>query len=124
MNPIGYPNENLLYVPENPHQAGTLQYIRCEYLKVTPVFKKYRWKRIRKRWMKMQEEIHGRGNLTCSICGKTNLNPWSDAIENKATCDHIKPMSKAPHLWNVFENFQVACVYCNGSKENYSKYEN
>jgi 5-methylcytosine-specific restriction endonuclease McrA len=106
----------VLYVPSNPHQAGVLQHFREMYWKELPNLKG-KWRKIRRSWMKTQETIYGKGNLTCAICGKSNLDPWSRDKINLATCDHIRPFSKAPHLWDDVNNFQVACHKCNSVKD-------
>lgn len=113
----------LFYTPTNAHQAGTLLYINRSYAKQDPdraLPKWVRWLEIRDRWMKQQEERHGKGNLTCAICGKTGLNPWDKRNINafSATIDHILPVSKFPELWNAESNFQIACSPCNSKKAN------
>ena len=110
----------LLYTPCNGHQAGALIYTKKLYqaddLDKKPTWKK--WLKLRKKWMVEQEEIHGKSNLTCSLCGKTNLDPWTTDKNKLATIDHILPCSRYPHLWNVTTNFQVACYRCNNKKGN------
>lgn len=74
------------------------------------------WLRLRDKWMTQQEEIHGKVNLTCSICGKTNLDPWTKDMNKIATIDHIIPVKRAPHLWAEQSNFQITCYQCNQKK--------
>lgn len=107
------------YTPSNPHQAGGLRSMWEMYWRTVPNLTS-RWKRIRRAWMKEQEKIYGKSNLTCAICGKTKLNPWAGHLNKDvlATCDHIIPFQRAPHLWDDPNNFQIACLKCNSSKEN------
>jgi hypothetical protein len=71
---------------------------------------------IRHAWMRQQEEVHGKRELTCYICGKKHLNPWSKSKKRLATLDHVEPIAKSPHRWNDPTNFQVACFMCNSVK--------
>ncbi len=69
----------LFYTPCDAHQAGSLLYTNHLYAKEDPdrnLPKWVRWLRLRDKWMKKQEIVHGKGNLTCVICGKKSLDPW------------------------------------------------
>jgi 5-methylcytosine-specific restriction endonuclease McrA len=111
----------LFYTPCDGHQAGALVYTSRLYAKDDPdrKFPKWlQWLKLRDKWMTAKEEKVGKGNLTCAICGKTHLSPWTKDRKKLATIDHILPVSKFNHLWNVESNFQVACFRCNQNKRN------
>ena len=122
---VGHNNKKprLFYTPCDSHQSAALIYTNRLYSKDDPERCLPRWKRwlkLRDKWMKKQEHIHGQGNLSCSICGKKSLDPWGkNNRPTSATIDHILPVSKYPHLWNVETNFQVACSPCNKKKANH-----
>jgi len=110
----------LYYTPWDSHQAGALLYTNRLYAKLDPdraALPKWRqWLSIRDGWITQQELIHGKDNLTCAICGKTELKGFTKTRTEMATIDHIKPVSAFPELWNVVSNFQVACYRCNQNK--------
>jgi len=121
-----HPSPRIFYTPCDAHQAGALLYTNSLYRQIDSSKKRptktNSWSRIRKKWMKEQETLYGKANLICSICGKQHLNPWGgDLGSNKhklSTIDHILPISKYPHLWNIPTNFQIACYHCNTTKNN------
>jgi len=80
------------------------------------IYREYRMSRIRRRWMKEQMKTpDSNGGLTCSMCGRSGLNPWEKNIKKKATLDHIKSICDGGE-WNNPSNFQVACYSCNSRK--------
>jgi 5-methylcytosine-specific restriction endonuclease McrA len=80
------------------------------------IYSESRMGRIRRQWMKnlMKTAKYG---LTCSICGRTGLDPYSkDPFRRDlATLDHIKDI-KDGGAWRDPSNFQVACYQCNQKK--------
>lgn len=109
----------LFYIPCDSHQAGALLYTNRIYAKLDPdraLPKWKRWLQLRDHWITEQESIHGKNNLTCSICGKTGLKGFTKNKSEQATIDHIKPVAIFPNLWNVPSNFQIACYRCNQNK--------
>lgn len=109
----------LFYQPCDAHQAGSLVSLERHYTKLDPdrqVPNWVQWLRIRDKWMVEQENIHGKDNLTCTICGKTGLKAFTKELKFQATIDHILPVSKFPELWNRPTNFQITCVRCNQKK--------
>jgi len=81
------------------------------------IYTEYRMHRIRNRWMKEQLKVarDELGGLTCAICGKKGLNPWTSDIDNRAVLDHIIEIT-AGGSWSNPSNFQVACDFCNSIK--------
>lgn len=74
--------------------------------------------KIRNKWMKLQESIFGKDNLTCSICGKQHLSPRvGNNKRNLATLDHVVSIAKDGNKWNDPTNFQIACYGCNQQKD-------
>lgn len=110
---------SLFYNPCDPHQAGTAVWLVNRYKKEDPECRLPKWKQwlfLRNKWMRGQEAVFGKGNLTCSICGRSNLYAFTKTKSQLATVDHILPVSKFPRLWNVTTNFQIACYKCNQEK--------
>ena len=71
----------------------------------------------RNRWMKrqMKEHLDELGGLTCAICGKKGLQPWTNDVSKRAVLDH-KTEIFLGGPWNDPSNFQVLCDRCNGQK--------
>jgi 5-methylcytosine-specific restriction endonuclease McrA len=105
------------YVPVDAHQAGSMTLLWKHYAELdNRIYNWKSWLRIRERWMRDQENLYGEANLTCSICGKNGLDPWSKDKKTLATIDHILPIGRYPHLWAETSNFQIACGRCNQKK--------
>ena len=105
------------YEPCDAHQPGALVMLNRHYAnKDVSCYNWKVWLRIRDRWMKDQEVVYGKANLTCAICGKTHLDPFTKDKNKIATIDHVLPVKRMPHLWREPSNFQVACYHCNMKK--------
>lgn len=114
---FGSRKATVCYDPVLACQPAALVMLNREYAKVdNTTYHWTKWLDIRKRWFKDQIKLTGCDKFVCSICGKTDLDPWSDSRKNLATIDHIIPVKRAPHLWNEPSNFQVACPNCNQKK--------
>lgn len=75
-----------------------------------------RMHRIRTRWMKsLMKSPDEKGGLTCAICGKKGLLPFTSNSGKLATLDHIVSISNGGS-WYDTNNFQVACRRCNNGK--------
>lgn len=61
-------------------------------------------------WRKLRYKVLARYGRTCQCCGKSPKS--SKAIH----VDHIKPISKFPHLRLELSNLQVLCGECNKGK--------
>ncbi len=80
------------------------------------IYSEYRMHKIRKRWMKMQMKTPDEeGGLTCAICGRKGLQPWTNDINRRAELDHIVEICNNGS-WNDPANFQVLCHQCNDQK--------
>ena len=77
------------------------------------IYRNNKMSRLRDRWMKLQlKKPDAKGGLTCAICGKLGLNPFTSDKNMLATLDHIIPLNQNG-VWNDTNNFQVACFHCN-----------
>ncbi len=77
------------------------------------IYTDWRMAHVRRKWMKQQMETPDElGGLTCAICGRKGLKPWTTP---KATLDHIVNIGHGG-AWNDPSNFQVACEKCNNDK--------
>ena len=82
------------------------------------IYSETRMSRLRRKWMKLQMKTPDeQGGLTCVLCGRKGLNPYTKDNNNLATVDHIIEL-KCGGSWNDPENFQVACYNCNTHRNN------
>ena len=71
---------------------------------------------VRNRWMKEQMKTPDKkGGLTCALCGRRGLLPFTKDKNKLATLDHIVEL-KENGSWHDPSNFQVACYLCNGRR--------
>jgi 5-methylcytosine-specific restriction endonuclease McrA len=63
----------------------------------------------------MLEHLDEMGGLTCVICGRKGLNPWTEDVSKRAVLDHIIEIAVGGD-WRDPNNFQVLCDCCNGKK--------
>lgn len=85
------------------------------------IYSDFRMKRLRDKWMKIQMKTPDEeGGLTCAICGKKGLHPFTKDEKKRATLDHVHDIGLGGN-WNDPLNFQVACYECN-SRKNRGRY--
>lgn len=77
------------------------------------IYTEFRMTKIRNKWMKLQMRTPDfEGGLTCQICGRPGLLPFTTDKNKLATLDHIIEL-KEGGKWNDSTNFRVACYGCN-----------
>ena len=81
------------------------------------IYTEFRMHKLRNKWMKLQMKgyLDELGGLTCAICGRKGLNPWTADVNMRAVLDHIREIADGGD-WKDPENFQVLCDRCNGQK--------
>lgn len=81
------------------------------------IYTEFRMHRIRNKWMKQQLREHKdeANGLTCAICQRKGLQPFTDKVEERAVLDHILEICLGGD-WRDPNNFQVLCDRCNGQK--------
>jgi 5-methylcytosine-specific restriction endonuclease McrA len=111
-------SQSVCYEPLDAHQAASLVMLNRSYAsKDVSIYNWKIWLKLRDKWMKEQIKlVGGKENLTCAICGRKDLDPWTKNKSCLATIDHIVSVHRAPHLWNVPSNFQLTCRSCNEVK--------
>jgi 5-methylcytosine-specific restriction endonuclease McrA len=113
----GFKRFRISYQPEYPADpAGLVLLSRQLQNQDNSRYTDLKMLKLRHRWMKQQESIHGEENLVCYICGKEHLSPWTKKKNKLATLDHVIPIAKAHNRWNDPTNFQIACFTCNSLK--------
>lgn len=80
------------------------------------IYTEYRMHRLRNKWMKAQMKSPDElGGLTCAICARKGLNPWTVDIDQRAVLDHVHEICLGGS-WHDPANFQVLCDRCNNQK--------
>lgn len=80
------------------------------------IFRESRMSRLRTRWMHEQMKTpDSKGGLTCAICGRKGLNPFTKNKHKLATLDHIHELKRGG-AWYDTANFRVACSQCNNAR--------
>lgn len=81
------------------------------------IYTERRMHRLRNRWMRLQLKTSRdeEGGLTCAICGRKGLNPFSRIEKQLAVLDHIVEICQNGS-WHDPSNFQVSCYRCNDRK--------
>jgi 5-methylcytosine-specific restriction endonuclease McrA len=62
-----------------------------------------------RRWTVLRETVFSRFQRKCMACGRSRT---------KLHIDHIKPVSRYPHLAMHLDNLQILCRRCNLKKSN------
>lgn len=82
------------------------------------IYTHFRMLKLRRKWMNIQmQNPDEKGGLTCVLCGRQGLDPFTTDLGQIATLDHIHTISQGG-VWNDPENYQVACYHCNQVKSN------
>jgi 5-methylcytosine-specific restriction endonuclease McrA len=82
------------------------------------IYTNCRMMKVRQKWMKLQMKTPDElGGLTCAICNRKGLNPFSKRLDKSdwATLDHVIDIQHGGS-WFDHSNFQVACYECNMNK--------
>ena len=81
------------------------------------IYTEFRMHKIRNKWMKeqMREHLDEMSGLTCAICRRKGLNPWTKDVKKRVVLDHIIEISQNGP-WDDPNNFQVLCDQCNRKK--------
>ena len=81
------------------------------------IYTEFRMHKLRNKWMKMQmrEHLDEKNGLTCSLCKRKGLQPWTADVNMRAVLDHIHEIFLGGD-WRDPANFQVLCDRCNGQK--------
>lgn len=88
----------------------------------TTIYKDTRMYRVREKWMKLQMKTpDAKGGLTCVVCGRQGLDPFTKDIKTMATIDHVVEL-KDGGAWRDPSNFRITCFYCN-NKRNRLQYQ-
>jgi 5-methylcytosine-specific restriction endonuclease McrA len=102
--------------PPTTAAAAMVLLSRKLFLQDRTVFTESRMLRFRTRWMKEQMKTPDeKGGLTCAICGRKGLNPFTKDKNKLATLDHIVELKANGAAFDT-SNFQIACYRCNGQK--------
>lgn len=107
---------------EEPHirSSAALVLLAKKYFVLDKsIYTERRMHKLRNRWMKLQMKtsMDEMGGLTCQICGRKGLNPWTPDIHKKAVLDHCIEIAGGGD-WRDPSNFQVLCNKCNDKKNN------
>ncbi len=107
--------QQTVLIPDPPSDsyAALVLLSRQYFSQDKTIYNNSRMQRVRRRWMKEQMlSPDSKGGLTCAICGREGLQPFTDDRNKVATLDHIVEL-KNNGSWNDPTNFQVACFQCN-----------
>lgn len=65
------------------------------------------------RWERVRREVYELANGLCSDCGQETwlFRQFSQRLDSCAEIDHIKPISKGGHFWDL-NNLQLLCHDC------------
>ena len=111
-------NKQAVFIADPPASAPAALVLLAQSLRILDksIYTHARMLRLRYRWMRERMKTPDvEGGLTCAMCGKTGLNPFTQDLEKLATLDHIRDIREGG-IWNHPNNFQVACWQCNQSK--------
>jgi len=105
---------------EEPHirSAAALVLLAKKYFVLDKsIYTERRMHRLRNKWMRLQLKTNRdeAGGLTCNICGRKGLNPFTKYEKQLAVLDHIVEIGRNGS-WYDPNNFQVACYCCNDRK--------
>lgn len=99
--------------PHGTSAAALALLTRHYFILDKSIYSERRMQRVRDRWMKEQMKTpDSKGGLTCVLCGRKGLNPFTNNTNKLATLDHIIEL-KHGGSWNDSTNFRVACYQCN-----------
>ena len=109
--------QNVLTPEPHPASPAALALLSQHlFLQDKSIYTHIRMLKIRDQWMTEQmQHPDALGGLTCVMCGRQGLEPFTKDISQMATLDHIQDIGLGG-CWNDPTNFQVACYHCNQRK--------